>query len=114
VVRLITDLPNWTDYAIGFFSISIPLLILYRITKGRAIGGGDIKLMASVGLVLGWQSTILSFILGCILGSLIHLIKMRIRDYDHQLAMGPYLSAGILISALFGTQFINWYLSLFI
>jgi leader peptidase (prepilin peptidase)/N-methyltransferase len=114
VVRLITDLPNWTDYVIGFFSISIPLLILYRITKGRAIGGGDIKLMASVGLVLGWQSTILSFILGCILGSLIHLIKMRIKDYDHQLAMGPYLSAGILISALFGTQFINWYLSLFI
>jgi leader peptidase (prepilin peptidase)/N-methyltransferase len=115
VVRLITDLPNWQDYVIGFFSISIPLLILYWITKGRAIGGGDIKLMASVGLVLGWQSTILSFILGCILGSLIHLIKMRITNNDnHQLAMGPYLSAGIIISALFGTQFINWYLSLFI
>jgi leader peptidase (prepilin peptidase)/N-methyltransferase len=114
-VRLVTNLPNWADYVIGFFSISIPLLILYWITKGRAIGGGDIKLMASVGLVLGWQSTILSFILGCILGSLIHLIRMRIdNNSSHQLAMGPYLSAGIFISALFGTQFINWYLSLFI
>jgi prepilin signal peptidase PulO-like enzyme (type II secretory pathway) len=40
---------------------------------------------------------------------------MRItNDNNRQLAMGPYLSAGIFISALFGTQFIDWYLSLFI
>jgi leader peptidase (prepilin peptidase)/N-methyltransferase len=113
LVRIITDLSNWTEYAIGFFAVSIPLLLLYMITKGRGIGGGDIKLMAVVGLILGWKRNILAFILGCILGSVIHILRMCLTKADHQLALGPYLSMGILISALFGQKLINWYLLLY-
>jgi leader peptidase (prepilin peptidase)/N-methyltransferase len=114
LVRIFTDITNWLDYAIGFFSISVLLLLLYIISKGRAIGGGDIKLMAASGLILGWQGNILAFVLGCILGSVIHLTRMHIDKHtNHQLALGPYLAAGILISALYGQQFINWYISLY-
>jgi leader peptidase (prepilin peptidase)/N-methyltransferase len=118
LVRIVTDIDNWLVYAIGFFSVSVVLLLLYIISKGRAIGGGDIKLMAAAGLILGWQGNILAFVLGCILGSVIHLTRMYIanrqgKEANHQLALGPYLAAGILISALYGPQFINWYISLY-
>ena len=113
LVRVLTDLSNWKEYAIGFFVISAPLYLLYIITKGRGIGGGDIKLMAASGLLLGWQCTILAFIVGCIIGSVIHVLRMKITKADRVLAMGPYLSIGIYICALWGTQMLDWYLSFY-
>ena len=113
LVRVLTDLPNWKEYAVGVFVISVPLYMIYIITKGRGIGGGDIKLMAASGLLLGWQCNILAFIMGCIIGSAVHLLRMRLTKANHVLAMGPYLSIGIYICALWGTQMLEWYLSLY-
>jgi leader peptidase (prepilin peptidase)/N-methyltransferase len=113
VVRIVTDLTHFPQYLIGALAVSVPLLILYVISKGRAIGGGDVKLMAAAGLVIGWQNIILAFVLGCILGSVIHVARMKISKADHQLALGPYLAAGILISALYGQSMISWYLTLY-
>ena len=86
------------------------LYLLFLISKGRAIGGGDIKLMATCGLLIGWQNIIIGFLLGCIIGSVIHLIRMKISDADRVLAMGPYLAAGTMIAALWGQDMIAWYL----
>ena len=112
LIRILTDLANWKEYVIGFFVVSGFLYLLYIVTKGRGIGGGDVKLMAASGLVIGWQCNILAFLLGCILGSVIHIIRMRISKEGHVLAMGPYLAAGIFICALWGNELIAWYLSL--
>lgn len=113
LVRVLTDLSNWKEYAVGVFVISVPLYMIYIITKGRGIGGGDIKLMAASGLLLGWQCNILAFIMGCIIGSAVHLLRMRLTKANHVLAMGPYLSIGIYICALWGTQMLEWYLFLY-
>ena len=112
IVRLVTDLSNWQLYVIGFLAISAVLEILLLVSGGRAIGGGDVKLMAAAGLLLGWKLIILAFLIGCILGSVIHIIRMKVSHAEHVLAMGPYLSAGILIAALWGSQFIDWYIRL--
>ncbi len=113
IIRLFTDLEHWYNYVIGFFSVSVFLLILYIATKGRGIGGGDIKLMAVAGLLLGWKLIILSLGLGCILGSVIHVILMKVQNKDRVLAFGPYLSLGIYISMIYGNQIIDWYLNMF-
>lgn len=109
VIRLVLDLEHWSDYVIGFFAVSLFLQILLLATKGRAIGGGDVKLMASAGLLIGWKLIILAFFVGCILGSVIHIIRMKVSHAEHMLAMGPYLSMGILIAVLYGNQFLDWY-----
>lgn len=113
LVRVFTDIKHWYVYIIGFFAVSTFLLILYIATKGRGIGGGDIKLMAVAGLLLGWKLIILSLMLGCLLGSVIHLILMKVQNKDRVLAFGPYLSLGIYISMIYGNQIIDWYLSMF-
>lgn len=111
LIRIVTDYAAWLDYVVGFFAVSMFLYIIYWVTKGRGIGGGDIKLMAVCGLILGWKQNLLAFVLGCIIGSVIHIIRMKVSGQGHVLAFGPYLSIGVMISTLAGEQMITWYLS---
>ena len=68
--------------------------------------------MAAAGLFLGWKCIILAFLIGCILGAVIHSVRMRMSGDNHMLAFGPYLAAGIMIAALWGNTFIQWYINL--
>ncbi len=110
LIRLVTDWKNWSAYVIGFLAVSAFLYLLYIVTDGRGIGGGDVKLMATCGLLIGWKLIILGFLLGCILGSVIHIIRMRITKEGHVLALGPYLSLGVALATLYGETLISWYL----
>ena len=112
LVRLFTDLNNWPLYLIGFAAVSGFFLLVYLITGGRGIGGGDIKLMAAAGLLLGWTSILLSLMIAAIVATVVHLIRMAIVKAGKMLAFGPYLSIGIFIAFLFGDIVINWYMSL--
>lgn len=113
IIRLALDFTHWQDYIIGCVSVSGFLLAILLITKGRGMGGGDVKLMAAAGLLLGWKLIILSLGLGCVLGSVIHIVLMRVQNKDRMLAFGPYLSLGIYISMVCGNQIIDWYLRMF-
>lgn len=112
VAAAVLDRGNLLSHLAGMVCVSGFLGILYLISRGRAIGGGDIKLMFACGLILGWKQIILAFLLGCIIGSVIHLIRIRVQGEGHVLAMGPYLSAGIFLAALWGNEWISWYISL--
>jgi leader peptidase (prepilin peptidase)/N-methyltransferase len=112
LAHLPLDLGNWLTYVIGFFAVSLPLLLILLATGGRGIGGGDMKLMAVCGLFLGWRLVLISFVLGCVLGSVIHLVRMRVSKADRVLALGPYLSAGVFLSMLWGAPLLNWYLGI--
>ena len=114
ILHVCADWQNWLQYVLGFLCVSMVLLVIFYASGGRAIGGGDIKLMAAAGLLLGWKNIILGFLLGCILGAVIHVIRMKISNEDKVLAMGPYLSAGIFIAALWGDAFLTWYLGMFV
>lgn len=112
ILHVIMNYRDFWNYGLGFISVSAGLLIIYYLLKGNGIGGGDIKLMAVSGLLLGWKENILAFLLACIVGSMIHVARMKIEKTDHVLAFGPYLSAGIIISLLWGEEIVNWYIKL--
>ena len=68
--------------------------------------------MAAAGFLLGAPRVLLATVLGSVLGSVIHIWRMR-GGAEARLAFGPYLSLGIYLSALFGDRLIAAYLSLF-
>jgi leader peptidase (prepilin peptidase)/N-methyltransferase len=103
---------GWLTYVIGFFAASAILMIIFLVTKGKGIGGGDVKLMAAAGLLLGWQQILLALALASILGSIIHLILMKVKGKERLLAFGPYLAAAIFITILYGRNLIDLYLKL--
>ncbi len=112
LIKLLTNLSDWQNHILGFAVISGILLLLLFLSNGTAIGGGDVKLMAGVGLFLGLAPTVFAFFLGCIIGSVIHLIKMAVVKARRDLAMGPYLAVGTFISLIWGDGIIEWYFNL--
>lgn len=110
IIRAAMDYHNIINYVIGFFAVSGFLFLIYYISKERAMGFGDVKLMAVAGLILGWKEIVLAFVLGAIIGSVIHIVLMLVLKKEHVLALGPYLSAGIYVTMLFGNDILSWYL----
>ncbi len=102
-----------TERLIGFFCISVPLLVITLIIPG-AFGGGDIKLMAGAGLLLGWKLILVAFFIGILTGgiyAIVMLVAKKIGRKGH-FAFGPYLCVGIGISLFFGSMLLSAYLSL--
>lgn len=80
-----------------------------------AMGGGDIKLMAALGIVFGWKLLIplmfLSFLLGGIIG--IALIVLKIKKIKDMIPFGPYIAAASVITAFYGSEMVHWYMRSF-
>jgi prepilin signal peptidase PulO-like enzyme (type II secretory pathway) len=85
---------------------------LYQISKGRWIGGGDVKLAVVLGLILGAPSrSLLMIFVASALGTLISL-PMLVTGKLHQnsrLPFGPLLITATIIVFLFGAAIIQWY-----
>ncbi|MCM1307660.1 MAG: prepilin peptidase [Butyrivibrio sp.] len=113
IAATVADYRNVWYHLIGMVSVSGFLLLLYIITRGRGIGGGDIKLMGAAGLLLGWKHIIFALVIGCIVGSVIHIVLMKVKGKDRVLAFGPYLAAGLFAVMLWGDRMISWYTGLF-
>ena len=114
VLHLFTDQSNWPDYLIGAVLVSgfFLLIGLIKYHAQETMGGGDVKLMAALGLLLGWKSILLVMVLGCFLGAAIHLVLMAVLKKGRQLAFGPYLSAGAIITMICGQRIIDWYIGM--
>lgn len=97
---------------IGIFVISLPMLILTLFIP-EAFGGGDIKLMAVAGFMLGWGNALLAAFIGLLLGGAVAVYLLVQKTKDKHMAFGPYLCIGIMTALLFGDIIIQWYFNLF-
>jgi leader peptidase (prepilin peptidase)/N-methyltransferase len=102
---------GWPAHLIGLVVVSVPLFIIAFIIPG-AFGGGDVKLMAAAGLLLGWQATLVATFIGILLGGAygIYLLATRKKGAKEHFAFGPALCVGIAVALFFAPAIINWYL----
>ena len=83
---------------IGVLVTGTPLLLLDLILPG-AFGGGDIKLLAIAGGLLGWRGGLLALCAGFLSGGLysaVMLVLGKIKRKE-KFAFGPFLCIGIVI-----------------
>jgi leader peptidase (prepilin peptidase)/N-methyltransferase len=111
----VSEEPGLTERLIGFVAVSGPLLLLALLSGGRAMGLGDIKLMAAAGLCLGWPATVAAFFLGALLGSLVSVTVAAVKKQrlGGRIPFGPYLAGGIILCLFFGREIVGFYLSFF-
>ncbi len=101
---------------IGFLAGGISFYLIgvlgRAILKKDAMGGGDVKMMAMIGGLLGWKGIVLTTFLGSLLGSIIgvSLILLKGREWGSRIPFGPYLALGALISLFWGQDILRWYL----
>jgi len=83
-------------------------------TKKEGMGGGDIKLLAMMGGLVGWQGVVFTIFVSSLVGTLAGLAIMVQSRKGMKLAVpfGPFLSIGCITYIFFGPQLIWWYLHL--
>ena len=72
--------------------------------KRESMGGGDIKLMAVFGLVLGFPMSIISIFIAAIVGLPISLILLK-NNSSHEIPFGPFLSVAAILIILLKLDF---------
>lgn len=90
--------------------------IYMAIRKQEGMGGGDIKLLAWIGAVLGWQSIPFVILSASFIGTFVGLFTMMRTKGDLKTAIpfGPYLALGALIYILGGSELGLQYIHLFL
>lgn len=88
--------------------------IYYILRKQDGMGGGDIKLLAWVGAVLGWKAIPFVIFSASIVGSIVGLIIMskKTKKLETVIPFGPYIAAGAIAYALVGQEIAAWYFGL--
>ena len=89
--------------------------LLFQISSGQWIGGGDVKLGFALGILVGgpWPALLLIF-LASILGSVFSLplmVSNRLKAKS-RIAFGPFLIISAIIIRLVGDSIIEWYANL--
>ncbi len=99
---------------IGFFAVSLPMFLLNFI-KADAMGGGDIKLMAVSGFMLGWQNILLAMFIALLASGLaiVYLLAAKQKTTQSHIAFGPYLCLGIITALVYGKPIIELYFAFF-
>jgi prepilin signal peptidase PulO-like enzyme (type II secretory pathway) len=89
-------------------------LLQYIISKGRWIGGGDIKFGAFLGAAFGVPNIILILFLSYWIGSLISLVLILLnkKKLTSWIPFGVFLVLGAFITMLFGDSILQWYYGL--
>lgn len=87
-------------------------LALIIVTRGKGMGGGDLKLSIFLGLVLGLLPSLSAMMIAFILGSIfgVSLILIGKKSFGQTIPFGPFISIGGIITILWGSQIVDWYL----
>ena len=97
----------WWEHLVGAFAISLPLFLLMMFTGG--IGGGDVKLMFCLGLLLGYRLVLLSFLFGIVSAAIVAIALHFLggKSGKYQLPLVPFLSLGAMIAILWGGKILS-------
>jgi prepilin signal peptidase PulO-like enzyme (type II secretory pathway) len=87
------------------------IFYLIAVVSNGGMGGGDIKLFALSGLVLGTPLLFLSILLATVSGSIYGLLFILFKGGNRKskIPFGPFIAAGCLIAILWGERILNWY-----
>ncbi|MBB6455058.1 leader peptidase (prepilin peptidase)/N-methyltransferase [Salirhabdus euzebyi] len=115
VLRAAIPLDPWYDPALGFIA-GFGLLLLIAIVSRGGMGGGDIKLVAVLGIALGLQNVLLTFFFAAMLGSIAGLIGILLGKVKRKnpIPFGPFIAMGALIAYFYGSKIVAWYINSFL
>lgn len=92
----------------GFFWLQ------FAVSRGRWIGGGDVRMGVMMGVWLGWPMVLTALFLAYIVGAVcsLALVAYRKKQLTSAIPFGTYLATGTFVAMLWGNEIIAWYLKL--
>ena len=113
-------LPNMTfvdsilGILIGGGSLYLVAWLYHLMTRKEGMGGGDIKLLAMMGAIIGWKGVLFTIFTASAVGTLAGLavILKSGKTMKLKIPFGPFLAIGAIAFIFFGPQLIAWYFNL--
>src|SRR3989339_300943 len=87
-------------------------LFQFVVSRGRWIGGGDIRLGLLMGFALGWPYILVAIFLAYFMGAIISvgLVAGGKKKWGSKIPLGIFLSTAAIITLFWGDEILNWYL----
>jgi len=95
-------------------AIGFALFLLIAIVSRGGMGWGDVKLAALIGLAAGFPLVFLAIIMAAILGGIVAvaMVIAKKKQRRQTIPFGPFLAVAAMITLLWGSNIMNWYLGL--
>jgi len=105
---------DWLDMLLGGLIGAGFFLLQFIISKGKWVGGGDIRIGLLMGILLGWKLTILALWIAYVIGGIFSIILVlgKKKGLKTEVAFGTYLTVATFLAMFFGSQILEWYFSL--
>jgi len=110
-------LKSCLNYALGVLVGGGIFYLVFIISKGKWIGGGDVRLGFLLGLIAGTPGYSFLFIfLAAVIGSIVSIILLNRGKMQKNslIPFGPFLITGLFIVQLAGSTIVHWYTMTFI
>ncbi|HEX2926794.1 MAG TPA: prepilin peptidase [Ruminiclostridium sp.] len=111
---------GWYNPILGFlvgtsFLLLVSLIGTLVFKTDDAMGMGDVKLLAVIGLFLGWRLTIVSLMLSVFSAAIgcLFLVIFKGKNRKSVIPFGPFIAAGTFTTFIFGWNLLYQYVSLF-
>jgi len=87
---------------------------IFALSRGRAMGFGDVKLALFMGLFLGWPNVAVAMFAAFLAGAAIGLVLIaaKKKGMKSEIPFGPFLIAGTFAALFWGKLLVDWYLNL--
>ena len=97
---------DWWEYHLAAFLSWLFFGFLYKVTKGRGMGMGDVILAPLLGLILGYPRTIVALLLAFWLGAIVGVMMVffKKRTLKQTLPFAPFMIFGAFVSLLWGND----------
>lgn len=111
-IQLSQSLQPFVYGVLAGFCVAVIFFLLIVVTKGRGMGGGDVKFALVMGAVTGWPTFLVALFAAFFSGAVvsIFLLLLRKKQFGQTIPFGPFLIAATIVSLVFGDQMVNWFL----
>jgi leader peptidase (prepilin peptidase)/N-methyltransferase len=95
----------------GYVILMAIVLLGHWLVGPGAMGGGDVKLAAFIGLITGFPLVIEALLLGILAGGIVSLflLLMRLRSLRDPVPYGPFLIIGGWVTMIWGMEIARWF-----
>ena len=88
---------------------------MLALLNASGLGGGDVKLAPTLGLLLGWSgwsAVVVGAAAAFVLGAAAALLLLALRRIGRKgvIPFGPFMFAGTYVGLLYGQALADWYL----
>src|SRR3989344_3234598 len=100
---------EWQNLIFGGIIGGGIFLAQFVFSQGKWIGGGDIRLGAVMGFMLGWKMILLALFLSYTVGAIISvaLVVLKYKKFSSKIPFGAFLSSATIAVLLYGEKILG-------